>query len=374
MSGENLTIDFSLDGQNCRFLLGPLACLELARFVEAPPPVYLLDGAVAKLHAPWVEQIQEGCDHLQHPTLVLPGGEQVKTMEQLEKVYAWLAENGVSRDRTLVAVGGGAVLDLAGMAAATWRRGVPFVSFPTTLLAMVDAAIGGKTAINTAGLKNPVGVFHPAKAILADQGFLATLTRQCWRDGLAELIKTAAIGAPHIFQELHEQRARLHALFGEGDPDTMVPGVLGSLPWPRWIAQAARVKAEIVQRDFREQGERRNLNLGHTLGHVLEAWTMGTDRPLSHGEAVAVGMSVVFRLAAERGTCPLPAAVKMTELLDACGLPTTWAAPPRDDLEKLLGGDKKQHAGGLRWVLPLDIGRMNNNGSVQTEELLRWLD
>ncbi len=375
MRDDSLTIDFSLDGHSCRYLLGPLAGLELASFVDSPPPVYVLDEAVAQLHEPWVKQIQAGCDRQSQPTLVLPGGEQVKTLAQLETVYRWLARQGVGRDRTLVAVGGGAVLDLAGMAAATWRRGITLVSFPTTLLAMVDAAIGGKTAINAAGLKNPVGVFHPACAVLADPGFLATLPRRCWRDGMAELIKTAAIGAPGLFRQLHAQRHELHELFAAHLPaDQMVPGVLGRLPWNSWIAQAARVKAGVVQRDFREKGERRNLNLGHTLGHALEAWTMGGDRPLSHGEAVAVGMAVVFRLAAERGDCPLPVAVMMAELLEACGLPITWAAPPAAELERLLLGDKKQMAGRLRWVVPLDLGRMNNNARVGVDELLRWLD
>ena len=374
MRDESLTIDFALDGHPCRFLLGPLAGLELASFVKMPPPVYVLDEAVARLHKPWVEQIQQGCDSLPHPTLVLPGGEAVKTLARLEEVYAWLAELGLQRDRTLVAVGGGAVLDLAGMAAATWRRGVTFISFPTTLLAMVDAAIGGKTAINAAGLKNPVGVFHPARAVLADPGFLATLSRRCWRDGMAELIKTAVIGAPRLFEEIHAHREELRKLLACGEDDQMVPGILGSLPWNRWIGQAARVKAGVVQRDFREQGERRNLNLGHTLGHVLEAWSMDTDRPLSHGEAVAIGMAVVFRVAAERGDCPLPAAVKVAEVLEACGLPITFPAPPLEQLHLLLAGDKKGYAGSLRWVVPLGIGRMNNKAAVAVQELLRWLE
>lgn len=368
-------IEMNLDGRNSTYILGPLAGLELGSQVPSPPPVYVLDEAVARLHKPWVEQIQEGCAHAHHETLVLPGGEQIKTLAHLESIYRWLAQHAVSRDRTLVAVGGGALLDLAGLAAGTWRRGMGLVSFPTTLLAMVDAAIGGKTAINAASLKNPVGLFYPATAVLADPCFLSTLSRQNWRDGLAEMIKTAAIGDPELFQDIHFHRHDLRHLFAKGPDDEMVPGVLGKLPWSRWIGQAAQVKAGIVNRDFREKGERKNLNLGHTLGHVLEAHSQGTDQPLTHGEAVAIGMAVVFRVAAERGSCPLPVAVKMVEVLEACGLPITWKSPPVDEMQRLLGGDKKSSAKmGLRWVLPESIGKMNHSARMEISELTKWLE
>lgn len=377
MSNDSLHIDMNLDGRPSRYSLGPLAGLELPRYVAQATPVYVVDEAISRLHAPWLEQIQAGCHPRHLQVLVLPGGEQVKTLASLERIYGWLAEQAVSRDRTLVAVGGGAVLDVAGLAAGTWRRGLEFIAFPTTLLAMVDASIGGKTAVNAAGLKNPVGVFHPARAILSDIGFLATLPRQAWRDGMTELVKTAAIGDPRLFTEIHDARHELRDLLATGPADQLVPGVIGRLPWAGWIGRAARVKASVCCRDFREKGERRNLNLGHTLGHALEAWTRDTapDQALSHGEAVAVGMAVIFRVAAERGDCPLPAAVKMIEILEACGLPTTWAAPPPAQLERLLAGDKKQSArGGLRWVVPQDIGHMNHNGLVRVEELLKWLE
>ena len=372
---ESLILDMMLDGHSSRFVLGPLACLDLGRFVPHPPPVYIMDSAVAELHPRWVEQIQEGCDNSSHTALTLQGGEDAKTLARLAEVYAWLGEQEVSRDGTIVAVGGGAVLDLAGMAAATWRRGVNFVAIPTTLLAMVDSAIGGKTALNAAGLKNPVGVFHPAAGILADCGFLATLPRQAWRDGLAEMIKTAVIGDPRLFAALHHWRARLAESIGSGNPDEPVPGILGAFPWQQLIGQAAAVKARIVNRDFREKGLRRTLNLGHTLGHALEAWSLETDSPLTHGQAVSVGMAVVFRIAAERGTCQVATAVQVIEILEACGLPVSHTSPGPDNLERLLAGDKKQSAReGLRWVLPERIGKMDINGRVSVAEITKWLD
>jgi len=375
MSNEPKTIVMKLDGRSSQYLLGPLAGLELGHFVSQPPPVYIIDQTVAEKHPGWLEQIQAGCGHYLHRTLMLPGGEATKSLVRLEEIYAWLADGNVTRDGTIVAVGGGTILDLAGLAAATWKRGVNFVALPTTLLAMVDAAIGGKTAINTAGIKNPVGAFHPASGILADCGFLSTLSLHDWRDGLAELIKTALIGDPRLFAHLHHSRSRLQHLLTGRDPSRAVPGILGALPWATWIHQAASVKADVVNRDFRERGPRRALNLGHTLGHVLEAWSHDTATPLSHGEAVAIGMAVVFRIAAERGSCSLPLAVQVVELLEACGLPVTYTCPPHDVLARLLGEDKKASVHrGVRWVLPRKLGLMDLAGQVTTDELRKWLD
>ncbi|MEN8006504.1 MAG: 3-dehydroquinate synthase family protein [Candidatus Krumholzibacteriota bacterium] len=371
----SLILDMILDGHPSRYVLGPLACLDLGRFVAHPPPVYIMDATVAELHPRWLEQIQEGCGHFKHEALVVPGGETTKTLGRLAEVYDWLGSREISRDGTIVGVGGGAVLDLAGLAAATWRRGVNFVAIPTTLLAMVDASIGGKTALNAAGLKNPVGVFHPAAGILADCGFLATLPRGMWRDGLAEMVKTAIIGDPRLFAHLHHTRGRLADLLADGPADEAVHGILGALPWRQWIGQAATVKVRVVNQDFREQGIRRSLNLGHTLGHALEAWSHETDSPLSHGQAVAVGMAVVFRIATERGICPLETAVQVIELLEACGLPVSYACPGTEVLERLLAGDKKQSAReGLRWVLPERIGKMDIHGKVAVTEIAKWLD
>jgi 3-dehydroquinate synthase len=372
---ESLILDMLLDGKPSRFVLGPLACLDLGRFVDHPPPVYIMDAKVAEKHPQWLEQVQEGCGDFRRAAFKITGGEGAKTMARLEEVYGWLGSQDLSRDGTIVAVGGGTVLDMAGMAAATWRRGVNFVAIPTTLLAMVDAAIGGKTALNAAGIKNPVGVFHPASGILADCGFLVSLPCLEWRNGLAEMIKTAIIGDPRLFAHLYHSRDRLTALLRDNDPAAPIPGIIGALPWRRWIGQAARVKARIVNQDFREKGPRRALNLGHTLGHVLEAWSQDSDRPLSHGEAVSIGMAVVFRVAAERGTCPVDSAVQVIELLESCGLPVSYRCPPPDVLDRLLAGDKKQSAReGLRWVLPERIGKMDISGRLAAPEIAKWLD
>ncbi|MFT5315219.1 MAG: 3-dehydroquinate synthase, partial [Candidatus Krumholzibacteriia bacterium] len=306
--------------------------------------------------------------------LFLPGGEPVKSIARLEQIYGWLADKRVNRDQAIVGVGGGTVLDLVGMAAATWKRGVPFIAVPTTLLAMVDAAIGGKTAINTAGLKNPVGVFHPATAILTDNAFLSTLSRDAWRDGLAEMIKTALIGDPQLFQELSDKREDLHGALGPGSESEVTDTITAVAPWAAWIARAAAVKADVVNRDFRETGPRRALNLGHTLGHVIEASSHQTQNPLSHGAAVAVGMAFVFQLAAGRGDCPTTTCDQVLDLLAACGLPITYPCPNDDELNRLLQSDKKASSQvGVRWVLPEAVGQMNLNGSVSLAEIKKWL-
>ena len=375
MREKSQIIDMNLDGRSSRYILGPLACLELKRFVTMPPPVYLIDGTVAELHAPWLDNIRAECHRGSDNIFLLPSGEQAKSLEVLESVYAWLAERALTRESSIVGVGGGATLDLAGMAAATWRRGVNFVALPTTLLAMVDASIGGKTGLNTAGLKNPVGCFHPASGILADSCFLATLPRRRWQEGMAEMIKTAVLGDPELFADLHRSRAVLSTYLATGPEQEPVNGVLGALPWKDWIGRAVTVKARIVTSDFREKGPRKALNLGHTLGHVLEAHSMAQGRDLGHGQAVAIGMAVVFRIAAERGTCPLATAVQLLEVLEACGLPVTYPAPPEATVEELLAGDKKTSArSGLSWILPLRIGKMDLGAKVSTAEILKWLN
>jgi 3-dehydroquinate synthase len=219
-----------------------------------------------------------------------------------------------------------------------------------------------------------VGCFHPARAILADCGFLTTLPRRWWRDGMAELVKTAIIGEPHLFADLWSRRDEIAELLADGPDDAPPPHVLGRLPWRDWIGRAARVKADIVSRDYREGGLRRALNLGHTLGHVLEAWSAGGPRPLGHGEAVSIGMAVVFRIAAERGRCALPVALQVIELLQTCGLPVRCAAPPPDEFARLLAGDKKTAGSALRWVLPERVGCVDVDAEVAPAELLKWLD
>ncbi|HYG67207.1 MAG TPA: 3-dehydroquinate synthase family protein, partial [Anaeromyxobacteraceae bacterium] len=208
----------------------------------------------------------------------LPDGERGKTLAELEKAAGKLLAAGATRRSLLVAVGGGAVTDAAGFLAATFMRGIPWVAVPTTLLGMVDAALGGKTAVNLPRAKNIVGAFHPPRAVLLDPRTLETLPPRELRSGMGEVVKYGALRP---------------ALLGR------VTALGRAAPGPDLVADCARVKLEVVERDPTEQGERKLLNLGHTFGHGVEA--AGGFRAYAHGEAVAVGIAFAFRLAARLG-------------------------------------------------------------------------
>jgi 3-dehydroquinate synthetase len=266
------------------------------------------------------------------PTAVvheLPDGERGKTLAQLERAAVRLLRAGCTRRTLVVAIGGGAVSDAAGFLAATFMRGVPWAAVPTTLLAMVDAAIGGKTAVNLPVAKNAVGAFHPPVAVLADPAALATLPARELRSGLGEVLKYAALRP---------------ALLGR------FPRVAAALPDAALVAECARAKVEIVRADPLEQGERKLLNLGHTYGHGVEA--AGGFSRFTHGEAVAVGLAFAFRLAARMGRIGPLAAAELEDAVRAAGLPVRVSPAAARRAAALMGYDKKRTAAGLRWVLP----------------------
>jgi 3-dehydroquinate synthetase len=260
---------------------------------------------------------------------LLPDGEKGKTLAQIEKAAVKLLEAGATRRTLVVALGGGAVSDAAGFLAATFMRGVDWVAVPTTLLAMVDAAIGGKTAVNLPSAKNAVGAFHPPAAVLADPRALETLPARELRSGMGEVLKYAA---------LRPDLLGLAARAGGGGPD------------PALIAACARAKAEVVERDPTEKGERKLLNLGHTFGHGVEA--AGGFSQFTHGEAVAVGLAFAFRLAARLGRIGPLAVAEVETAIAGAGLPLRVPPDLARRARSLMGYDKKRTAAGLQWVLP----------------------
>jgi len=272
--------------------------------------------------------------------LLLAGGEAVKCVDGWREVLDALVARRIDRDGIVVAVGGGTILDLAGFAAATYLRGVRWIAVPTTLLAQVDAAHGGKTGIDHPAAKNLIGAFHAPAAVVVDPEYLATLPQREVRGGLAEVVKHAVLGAPSLL-----------ARVGREDP-------------ARFVEEAARIKLAIVDRDPLERGERRLLNLGHTLGHALER---AGGYALHHGEAVAVGLRAACRLAAAH--CGFAGGAAVEEALSRCGLPARAAAPEEAVLEAL-GHDKKRRAGRLRWVLPVALGDVRVFDDVP-DELVR---
>ena len=269
--------------------------------------------------------------------LEVPDGEQAKRLAVIESLYQRLAAIPAHRADPIVAVGGGATTDAAGFAAATWLRGVPLVSLPTTLLAMVDAAIGGKTGVDLDDGKNLVGAFHQPSAVVADLDTLATLPAPELRSGMAEVIKAGLIADPDLATACLE---RAPAAVG-GDLDALAP----------LVEAAIRVKAEVVGADEREAGRRAILNYGHTLGHALER--LAGYRGPRHGEAVALGMVFAARVAEAVGLAAPGLVQGHLNLLRAAGLPVGGVDLDPDAVLEAMGTDKKHGGagGGLRLVL-----------------------
>lgn len=322
------------------------------------------DANVAPLYAAHVEQsLHSARPDLRLGHFAMPAGEDHKTLAIFGDVLGALAALGATRDATVVALGGGVVGDLAGFAAACWMRGIDVVQLPTTLLAMVDSSVGGKTAVDLPAGKNLVGAFHPPRAVIADTTTLRTLPDRELHAGLAEVVKYGAIFDAGFLDWLHANAdallARDNAALAEA------------------IARSCRFKAEVVARDPFEHGERALLNFGHTFGHAIEAEQgyAGSGRDsLNHGEAVAVGMVLAARMAHRLGMAPVSDTTRLIALLQRFGLPT--ALPPGMDPAALLARmrlDKKADAAGLRFVLWDAAGKARIVAGVTDPDVLAVL-
>jgi 3-dehydroquinate synthase len=275
------------------------------------------------------------CDQL--TGLVLPAGEAAKTRSQKQRLEDHMLERGVDRRGCIVAVGGGVVLDVAGFVAATFMRGIDHVNLATTLLAMVDASVGGKTAINTPAGKNLIGAFHHPRAVLLHSGALESLPRTQLLAGLAEAVKHAVLHDAALFAELERWAALGH--------DRRLPDEL--------LARCVAIKAEVVAQDDRDSGMRHILNFGHTAAHGIEH---ATHHATPHGHAVAIGMLVECRVALAEGHFPAADLQRLQALLTQLGLPTE---PPCSfaEVDRYLARDKKTEADELRCAIPSAIGR-----------------
>jgi 3-dehydroquinate synthase len=307
----------------------------------------------------WFERLADGLSSrgLQATLLTVPSGEEAKSLDVYRVLLHQLATQEAHRDDVVVALGGGAVGDLAGFVASTYMRGMPFVQVPTTLTAQVDAAIGGKTAVNLPEGKNLVGTFTQPRAVLADVGALATLPDRDLRSGLAEVAKYGLTLDLELLAEL------------ESDPAPILarePSALEAM-----VVRCVEAKARTVSGDERETGARLILNYGHTLGHALERLDAFEGR--THGEAVAVGMMFAARLAERRGLAEPGLAARTGRLLSSLGLDTDGALPPAADIVSSFRLDKKYH-GGVRFVLLRDVGDPVVVDDVPTSQMLEVLD
>jgi 3-dehydroquinate synthase len=272
---------------------------------------------------------------------LVPAGEAAKELAVLAGIYEALAAAGIDRQGTLIALGGGSIGDVTGFAAATWMRGIRYFQIPTTLLAMVDSSIGGKTAINLPAGKNLAGAVHQPSAIFCDLDYLATLPRDEYRAALAEVIKAALIADRSFVEWLS---AALPALLSRESRSVREA-----------VTRSIGIKATVVARDPSETGERALLNYGHTVGHALER-VLGFGQ-IRHGEAVAWGMEVAARISLLTGACPAESLAVQHRLLDEAGLLVERPAVPHAKLIDAMRHDKKSQSGEPRWVLLRAVGR-----------------
>ena len=315
------------------------------------PSLLISDKRIGPLHA---AQCQ-GADLLA-PSIFIPSGESYKTLATVAELYDAFLAAGLDRGGQILALGGGVVGDAAGFAAATYMRGIPFVQLPTSLLAMVDASIGGKTGVDLPQGKNLVGAFKQPAAVLADLVTLVTLPTAEWTAGLSEIIKHGLLAAPALLAQVqHVQQPTADADYNWSQLQSL-------------IVRAVQVKRDVVQRDPFEMGERATLNLGHTFAHAIE---QATHYRIRHGEAVAMGLVAAARLSAKLGHCAPDLPEKVAGWVTAVGLPAE--IPPHLDpavLLKLMQRDKKKLAGRLRFVLLRDVGEVFVSGDVTVEEVL----
>ena len=298
-------------------------------------------------------------------SLVIDAGEDQKTPATVVLIHDAAFERRLERGSLIVALGGGVVGDMAGFAAASWLRGIAVVQVPTTLLAMVDAAIGGKTGVNHPGGKNLIGAFHQPRLVLIDPATLGTLPEREFRAGMAEVIKYGVIGDLELFADL-EAAAGRDATAGLASLSAVGPALLQTL-----LERSAAAKARVVAADEREGGLRAILNYGHTLGHVVEA-LCGYGTWL-HGEAVAIGMVAAGELSLELGLWGASEQRRQRAVIAAAGLPQQWPALDPGAVLQCLQGDKKVRDGKVRFVLPTGLGSVQIRDDVTPVQVLAAL-
>jgi 3-dehydroquinate synthase len=354
---RELTVE--LGPRSYPILIGPdvllrpeLVCARL----PGPQVLVVTNATVAPLY---LERVQAALVDRDARALVLPDGEQHKTLAQMERIVTELLTLRFGRDACIIALGGGVVGDLAGFAAACYQRGIAYIQAPTTLLAQVDSAVGGKTAVNHPLGKNMIGAFHQPRAVIADTSVLRTLPQRELRAGLAEVIKYGLIRDAAFFAWLEQSLEALLAL----DPEALQYA----------IERSCRTKADIVAADETEGGDRALLNLGHTFGHAIE--TALDYRGWLHGEAVAAGMVIAADLSARLGRVDQDTVMRVRRLLERAGLPVRLApglVPRR--IRELMGVDKKSRSGRLRLVLLESLGNAVLVPDVDETALMETLE
>lgn len=289
--------------------------------------------------------------------MLLPAGEENKVMEVCFQVWEALSEYQISRSDLIINLGGGVVTDMGGFIAAVFKRGVDFINIPTSLLGMVDAAIGGKTGVDLGPYKNQLGVFKQPSAVFIDPGFLASLPQEEWRNGFAEMLKHALISDEKQWDKLTK---------------TSFEELIISKDLEKYIAQAVTIKSDIVGRDPMEKGERKLLNFGHTIGHGIEGFCLENETPIAHGHGVALGMIAESYLSMKKGFLSEVALNQVIEQLKNRFEGIEIA--DKEAILKIIQNDKKNDSAGIKCVLLNKIGAASFDHVIADEEIIESLD
>ena len=334
-------VDIALAERSYPILIGPHLLEDdelLSEHIAARSLLIVTNETIAPLY---LRPLETALKHRRIASVVLPDGEQYKTLDTMSRIIDALIEHRMNRDAAVIALGGGVIGDMAGFAAACYQRGIDYIQVPTTLLAQVDSSVGGKTAVNHPQAKNMIGAFHQPRCVIADTRTLATLAEREYRAGIAEIVKYGLIYDPAFFVWLEDHADALS--------ERVDSAVIHA------VRRSCEIKAEVVGADEREQGLRAILNLGHTFGHAIET-ASGYGNWL-HGEAVAAGMVIAADLSERLGWLPASDRDRTIELLRRFKLPVEAPKIGADRARELMGLDKKVLDGKLRLVLLRSLGK-----------------
>lgn len=360
MIAEAATVPVNLEGGRYDIVIRPGLLAEigasLAQLSKSQKAAIVTDSLVGPLFVQLLIQSLKGAG-IEPVVATIPAGETHKTFADVSAVYDEFLSHRMERTTPVVALGGGVIGDMAGFVAATILRGVPFVQVPTTLLAMVDASVGGKTGINHAAGKNLIGAFHQPIAVLIDPQTLRTLPAREMRGGLAECIKHDVIRDAGGFAELEQHIGR--ALSYDIDYLSML------------VAHNVAIKARVVEADPFEKAERAHLNFGHTFGHAIE---IVSHYGYSHGECVALGMVAASRMAADLGMLDESSRERIIRLIEKAGLPVGGMSLPAAEVARAMTTDKKVNRGRVRFILPDRIGHVVIRDDVPNDMVIRAIE
>jgi 3-dehydroquinate synthase len=361
MLGVMATVELKLPHHRYEIRIAPGLLSELGREVRAVAAhgraAVIVDQSITSTHGQAAAESLQQAGYQVHQA-IMPLGEQNKTLATFDKLQQSLLDAKLERRSPVVAVGGGITGDVVGFVAATYLRGVPLVQCPTTLLAMVDASVGGKVGVNVTQGKNLIGAFYQPQLVMIDTDTLNTLPPREVRCGLAECIKHGVIRDAQLFDWIEQHAEQLLSL----DSDTMV----------ELIEANVRIKAAVVTEDEMEAGVRAHLNFGHTFAHAIESTT--DYNTFKHGEAVGLGMTAAAHLAADLSRCDASVPVRLLSALQAVGLPVKAELPATDKLLDAMTMDKKVADGKVRLVLPDRIGAVSIVNDVPTSAIAKAWD